>query len=182
MQPKPNMSLVPDALATWSFSVIFTPYCFVRKQKAGCIYPLVPRFVSTKRGTYSPRKARTRLVEPLFHSNTWLPAAQKLLQGQAPNATLLYTSPVEGGNMGRILKWLLAITAVIAARSAWKHLKASPSIGTKRPASAKVYVSQNGAKYHRQNCRFASDGMIPISLDQAARTYEPCSVCKPRSL
>jgi competence protein ComEC len=45
--------------------------------------------------------------------------------------------------------------------------------------SVTVYVTETGAKYHRDGCRYLSKSKIPIGLDDARRSYGPCSVCNP---
>ncbi len=48
------------------------------------------------------------------------------------------------------------------------------------PQTATVYVTNTGAKYHRDGCRYLSKSRIPMSLpDAQAAGYEPCKVCKP---
>jgi hypothetical protein len=43
-----------------------------------------------------------------------------------------------------------------------------------------VYVTKTGNKYHTANCRFLAKSKIPMSLkDAKAKSYTPCSVCKP---
>ena len=49
------------------------------------------------------------------------------------------------------------------------------------PAADTVYVTRTGAKYHRQDCRWAKDA-IPLPLAQAAEKYRPCGVCAPPRL
>lgn len=48
-----------------------------------------------------------------------------------------------------------------------------------QPQTQIVYVTRTGSKYHRGYCRYLSKSKIPMSLEQAARRYNPCSVCKP---
>ena len=59
----------------------------------------------------------------------------------------------------------------------------SSGIKTQAPAkenkSVTVYVTRTGHKYHREYCRFLEYSKIPVSLDAAKQTYEPCSVCRP---
>lgn len=43
-----------------------------------------------------------------------------------------------------------------------------------------VYVTNTGSKYHRDGCRTLKS-KIPISLDKAKASYEPCKVCNPPS-
>lgn len=43
----------------------------------------------------------------------------------------------------------------------------------------KVYVTESGTKYHRAGCRYLSKSMRELTLADAAKRYEPCSVCKP---
>ena len=48
------------------------------------------------------------------------------------------------------------------------------------PQTATVYVTNTGAKYHRDGCRYLNKSRIPISLpDAQAAGYTPCKVCKP---
>lgn len=42
-----------------------------------------------------------------------------------------------------------------------------------------VYVTETGAKYHRENCRTLKDSKIEITLEDAKRSYEPCGICNP---
>jgi len=42
-----------------------------------------------------------------------------------------------------------------------------------------VYVTRTGTKYHREGCRYLSKSMISISLEDAVKSYSPCSVCNP---
>jgi micrococcal nuclease len=42
-----------------------------------------------------------------------------------------------------------------------------------------VYVTKTGAKYHQDGCRSLSKSRIPMSLDEAANRYSPCSICHP---
>ncbi len=45
--------------------------------------------------------------------------------------------------------------------------------------TATVYITRTGKKYHAAGCRYLSKSQIPISLDEAKKSYEPCSVCNP---
>jgi hypothetical protein len=47
------------------------------------------------------------------------------------------------------------------------------------PATITVYVTKTGEKYHSDGCRHLRQSRIAISLKEAARRYQPCSVCKP---
>ncbi|PYR93562.1 MAG: hypothetical protein DMF84_09170 [Acidobacteria bacterium] len=42
-----------------------------------------------------------------------------------------------------------------------------------------VYVTRTGAKYHRDGCRYLRSSRIPMKLKDAAKSYGPCSVCRP---
>ncbi|SHO54020.1 peptidoglycan-binding domain-containing protein [Anaerocolumna xylanovorans] len=44
---------------------------------------------------------------------------------------------------------------------------------------ATVYITRTGSKYHRAGCRYLRQSQIAISLSDAKRNYEPCSVCNP---
>lgn len=52
--------------------------------------------------------------------------------------------------------------------------------GSTEPEEETVYVTRTGSKYHRLSCQYLRRSRIPISLKEARRSYEPCSVCKPR--
>lgn len=43
----------------------------------------------------------------------------------------------------------------------------------------KVYVTKSGTKYHREGCSSLRNSRIAISLDEAAKKYNPCSRCSP---
>ena len=45
--------------------------------------------------------------------------------------------------------------------------------------SVTVYVTKSGTKYHLDGCRYLSSSKIPISLEEARKKYQPCSVCHP---
>ena len=42
-----------------------------------------------------------------------------------------------------------------------------------------VYITETGSKYHKAGCSSLSKSKIPISLDDAAKNYEPCGRCHP---
>jgi hypothetical protein len=47
-------------------------------------------------------------------------------------------------------------------------------------ADVTVYVTNTGAKYHNDGCRYLRKSRIPMSLEDAkASGYDPCSVCGP---
>jgi len=47
------------------------------------------------------------------------------------------------------------------------------------PKSITVYVTRTGEKYHRDGCRYLRQSRIPMSLAEASKRFDPCSVCKP---
>lgn len=47
------------------------------------------------------------------------------------------------------------------------------------PKSITVYVTRTGEKYHRDGCRYLRQSRIPMSLAEAVKRFDPCSVCKP---
>ena len=51
--------------------------------------------------------------------------------------------------------------------------------GATVPEEETVYVTRTGSKYHRLSCQYLRRSRIPISLKEAKRSYEPCSVCRP---
>jgi hypothetical protein len=50
------------------------------------------------------------------------------------------------------------------------------------PKEVTVYATRTGSKYHRSDCRHLSKSKIPISLEEAAERYGPCSVCRPPTI
>lgn len=58
-----------------------------------------------------------------------------------------------------------------AGRGLWSDINESPRTQT-------VYITRTGSKYHRSGCRYLKS-KIPISLEKAKQSYEPCSVCRP---
>lgn len=42
-----------------------------------------------------------------------------------------------------------------------------------------VRITRAGTKYHRAKCRLVARGSIAIPLNEAAKKYEPCEICKP---
>lgn len=44
---------------------------------------------------------------------------------------------------------------------------------------ATVYITRTGSKYHRAGCRYLRQSKIAISLSEAKKYYDPCSVCNP---
>ncbi len=47
------------------------------------------------------------------------------------------------------------------------------------PQEIIVYITNTGKKYHREGCQYLKKSCIPISLDQAKLSYDPCKVCHP---
>jgi len=44
-----------------------------------------------------------------------------------------------------------------------------------------VYVTKSGKKYHLATCRFAKTATRSLTVEEAKRSYQPCSQCKPPS-
>lgn len=51
--------------------------------------------------------------------------------------------------------------------------------GSSDKKTTTVYITDTGSKYHRSGCRYLRKSQISISLDEAKKSYDPCSVCKP---
>jgi hypothetical protein len=78
------------------------------------------------------------------------------------------------------MKYILSgfVAAVVLLAAVGVHARQSSA--QSGPASdAIVYVTKTGTKYHRDGCRSLSQSKIPMKLSEAARRYEPCSICKP---
>jgi len=48
-----------------------------------------------------------------------------------------------------------------------------------KPKGETVYITNSGTKYHTETCRFVVKSKTAISLEDASKKYEPCSVCNP---
>lgn len=57
--------------------------------------------------------------------------------------------------------------------------KPEPSQAEEENQSVTVYVTESGKKYHREGCQYLRKSCIPISLEDARLSYEPCSKCHP---
>ena len=56
----------------------------------------------------------------------------------------------------------------------------SPGEKTKKnPAPVYVYVQPGGKYYHREHCEKAGASPKKMTLEEAAKKYWPCPVCKP---
>jgi len=71
---------------------------------------------------------------------------------------------------GTVNKTLLKMLGVTVTKS-------TSSSNTKTEAT--VYITRTGSKYHSSGCRYLRQSKISISLSEAKKNYDPCSVCKP---
>lgn len=60
-----------------------------------------------------------------------------------------------------------------------KGTYAKNSTSSDKKKETTVYITKTGSKYHRGNCRYLKQSKIAISLEDAKKNYEPCSVCNP---
>ena len=58
---------------------------------------------------------------------------------------------------------------------------ASPLLSSSQETSTEVtvYITETGSKYHSDGCQYLKKSQIAISLDEAKKSYEPCSKCHP---
>jgi len=57
---------------------------------------------------------------------------------------------------------------------------AMPAAGSAQPGGDDiVYVTPNGAHYHRAGCSHLKHGAIPMKRREAQARYQPCPVCNP---
>lgn len=78
--------------------------------------------------------------------------------------------------MNRWFRVLCLILALVSSNA----LPMSPALTAyAEEKEVTVYVTRTGAKYHRGTCRYLNRSKIPIALGQAAKSYSPCSVCRP---
>ncbi|MCZ6653912.1 MAG: phospholipase D family protein [Planctomycetota bacterium] len=61
--------------------------------------------------------------------------------------------------------------------------RAPPTTKPQKPEEKQVtvYVTKSGSKYHKGHCSYLRKSKIAMSLEDAARTYAPCSRCRPPS-
>jgi hypothetical protein len=48
-----------------------------------------------------------------------------------------------------------------------------------KEVDTRVYVTRTGEKYHLSDCRYLRKSKIPITLEEAKKSYQPCKVCRP---
>jgi hypothetical protein len=87
------------------------------------------------------------------------------------------------------VKRFWSVVCVLAALVALgsPHATASPRTpfaegGKVDPATITLYVTKTGQKYHHDGCHYLRQSRISMSLNDAARRFGPCSVCKPPGL
>ena len=61
--------------------------------------------------------------------------------------------------------------------------RAPPATKPQKPEEEQVtvYVTKSGSKYHKGHCSYLRKSKIAMSLKDAARSYAPCSRCRPPS-
>lgn len=60
-----------------------------------------------------------------------------------------------------------------------KNLSQSTKNDETQKKSINVYVTKTGEKYHRDGCRYLKKSRIAMPLENAKKSYSPCSVCNP---
>jgi hypothetical protein len=80
-------------------------------------------------------------------------------------------------------KALLAVVVLIlhlACASTWAASQTAPAALAVKASSVIVYITDTGAKYHKDGCRYLRKSKIKTTLQQAkADGYTACKVCKP---
>jgi len=79
------------------------------------------------------------------------------------------------------------VTAMTRRQAEARGLKQDPACDPathppgeqKKPAPVFVYVQPGGKYYHREHCAKAGASPTRMTLDEAAKKYWPCPVCKP---
>jgi len=67
----------------------------------------------------------------------------------------------------------------IACLSLFLLFVSTPLLTGEVPHDEIVYITNTGRMYHRETCSYLSSSKVAISLVEAAKSYTPCSVCKP---
>lgn len=80
------------------------------------------------------------------------------------------------------LSYLALSLAIVFSASACSAPAPSPT-ASPTPSRAQdviiVYVTRTGEKYHMDGCQYLRSSQIPITLEEARQSYEPCSKCDP---
>lgn len=77
--------------------------------------------------------------------------------------------------MKRLLFCILLLFVACSDKDSGK----SDSPNTEQQKEQTVYITRTGHKYHRAGCKYLSHSSYAVSLSEAKRRYEPCSVCNP---
>lgn len=72
-----------------------------------------------------------------------------------------------------------ATTVVADSLTVEKKTETSTKNKGKKAKEKTVYITNTGKKYHAAGCRHLRKRAIPLSLSDAVKQYEPCSVCRP---
>jgi hypothetical protein len=81
--------------------------------------------------------------------------------------------------MRRLLALLLPLLLLAGSFQALATAGPSGPAPLAEPQQVTVYVTKTGAKYHRSGCQYLRRSCIPMSLAEAKKRFDPCSVCKP---
>lgn len=73
----------------------------------------------------------------------------------------------------------LGIPTLLGLASQLATVHAQPSRAD-QPKTQTVYIARSGNRYHRDGCRYLTQGKVPMTLkDAKAKGYTPCKVCRP---
>jgi hypothetical protein len=97
-----------------------------------------------------------------------------------PDSRLRMTSSDDRPHRIAMRRAALAVVAAVAMYLSVACLLTGCGSGGVPGASATVYITKTGKKFHRAGCDYLRKSRIPISRDEADRQgYGPCSVCDP---
>src|SRR5579859_2459918 len=99
-----------------------------------------------------------------------------------PTRTAVWSNPTDRSSAIRQLPWGgRRVREPVPGEYAvppWEFRRGKAGEDPEDLANFTVYVTNTGTKYHREGCRHLAKSMKAMTLEQAAKNYEPCSVCK----
>lgn len=102
---------------------------------------------------------------------------QRILESQGGDMILSFFNHLKEKCSTKTIFLLFVLLSILYGQNPQESVKPKPE--EKAYKTVTVYITRTGSKYHRAGCRYLSKSMIPISLEEAAISYGPCSVCNP---
>lgn len=81
--------------------------------------------------------------------------------------------------MRRLIALLLPVVLLAGGFHALAVAAPGRAAPVVEPLAVTVYVTKTGKKYHRGTCQHLRQSKIAMSLEEARKRFDPCSVCRP---